>query len=49
MTLVPMNTEQLRRVAMKNAQQKLEEQKNWTPEDGVFNLPKVKSIKISKK
>ena len=29
MTLIPMNTEQLRRVAMKNAQQKLEEQKNF--------------------
>ena len=29
MTLIPMNTEQLRRVAMKNAQQKLDEQKNF--------------------
>ena len=29
MSLIPMNTEQLRRVAIKNAQQKLEEQKNF--------------------
>ena len=29
MTLIPMNTEQLRRQAIKNAQQKLEEQKNF--------------------
>ena len=29
MTLIPMNTEQLRRLGMKNAQQKLDEQKNF--------------------
>ena len=29
MTLIPMNTEQLRRQAIKNAQQKLEEQKHY--------------------
>ena len=29
MSLIPMNTEQLRRVAMKNAEDKLQEQKNY--------------------
>ena len=54
MTLIPMNTEQLRRVAMKNAQQKLEEQKNFQTKveqmskHNVGGLYDIRAIKKSK-
>ena len=54
MTLIPMNTEQLRRVAMKNAQQKLEEQKNFQAKveqmskHNVGGLYDIRAIKKSK-
>jgi len=54
MSLIPMNTEQLRRVAMKNAQQKLEEQKNFQTKveqmskHNVGGLYDIRAIKKSK-
>ena len=54
MSLIPMNAEQLRRVAMKNAQQKLEEQKNFQTKveqmskHNVGGLYDIRAIKKSK-
>ena len=54
MTLIPMNTEQLRRLGMKNAQQKLDEQKNFQmkveqmSKHNVGGLYDIRAIKKSK-
>ena len=54
MSLIPMNAEQLRRVAIKNAQQKLEEQKNFQTKveqmskHNVGGLYDIRAIKKSK-
>jgi len=57
MTLIPMNTEQLRRQAIKNAQKKLEEQKNYQAKveqmskhnvGGYFDLRTIKNSKSTK-
>jgi len=57
MTLIPMNTEQLRRQAIKNAEDKLQEQKNYQAKveqmskhnvGGYFDLRTIKNSKSTK-